>query len=100
MVSRRRTLADILGCELTSPGPSVSGWHLCEELEVISEFLNLHTHRHTHTHTHTLRSPTPARVAQPQHHFLSPTEVLRPEAEVAPGPPSDQREKLVAGVPF
>ena len=57
MVSRRRTLADILGCELTSPGPSVPGWHLCEEPEVISEFLSLHTHTHTHTH------PAPTRMA-------------------------------------
>ena len=51
MVSRKRMLADILGCELAPPGPSVPGWHLCEELEVISEFLNLHTHTHTYTHT-------------------------------------------------
>ena len=58
MVSRKRTLADILGCELTSPGPSVPGWHLCEEPEVISEFLNLHTPTHPHTHTHTY-TPSP-----------------------------------------
>ena len=66
MVSRKRMLADILGCELAPPGPSVPGWHLCEELEVISEFLSLHTHTHTlakmghtHTYTHTHHPPHP-----------------------------------------